>query len=302
MRNLVNPMTIRDLIFASLHRRMAADKRLYFLTADVGWGTFDKIAKDFPDRFLNVGIAEQTMIGMAAGLATSGYLPVCYSHGNFITHRCFEQLRDDITLNDLPIVLMAGNLGFDIHQSGPSHHAVDDWGVLRNLPGWTVHCPISRDYAGYLLKVFEGLIGLPKRLYIRIPKGNGIAAPDDPSGLCIRGEGETVVLSYGALGQSYFEAAEPKTKIVLLNRIHPLSADAIIDAIDGGKRVIVAEDHFADTGLYASVCQLAVKRRLTVPIEPWAPRQYHHRAGADAASHWRHAGINAETVFAPTLD
>jgi len=286
-------MTIRDIIFASLHRRMAADKRLYFLTADVGWGTFDAIAKDFPDRFLNVGIAEQTMIGMAAGLATSGYLPVCYSHANFITHRCYEQLRDDITLNDLPIVLMAGNLGFDIHQSGPSHHAVDDWGVLRNLPGWTVHCPVSRSYAGRI----DFCSG--QRAYIRIPKGDGVT---DISDLCVRGYGETVVLSYGALGQSYLEVAEPGVKVVLLNQIHPLSADEIIDSIGDAKRVIVAEDHFADTGLYASVCQLAVKRRLTVPIESWAPRQYHHRAGSDAASHWRQAGINAETVFAPTLD
>ena len=134
----------------------------------MGINLIEKIQNDYPERFLNVGIAEQNLIGVASGLINSGFKVVAYTISNFLVHRCFEQLRNDISLHKKPIVMIGTSCGYDNAPLGPTHHIIDDWGYVKNLPGFNVYCPSNLTYCNNL---FSELINLKKSIYLRIPKG-----------------------------------------------------------------------------------------------------------------------------------
>lgn len=105
---------------------MKKNEKIFFLTADMGINLVEKFVKDFPNRYLNVGIAEQNLISISAGLINLGYIPVAYTISNFLIHRCYEQLRNDIVLHNYPIVLLGTSSGYDNAPLGPTHHMIDD--------------------------------------------------------------------------------------------------------------------------------------------------------------------------------
>ena len=117
------------------------DPSVILLTGDLGFGAFEEFAEKHPDNFLNVGIAEQSMASIAAGLALDGRRVFIYSLGNFPTLRCLEQLRNDICYNDLPITVVTNGGGMAYGYLGMSHHATEDISILRALPGMTVTAP-----------------------------------------------------------------------------------------------------------------------------------------------------------------
>ncbi len=278
---------MRDAIFDSLFDRMARDPRVFFLCADVGINLVEKIRDAYPDRYLNVGIAEANMIGVAAGLCASGYRPVCYTFSQFLIHRAFEQLRDDVALHGYPLVLLGTTTGFDNCQMGPTHHAVDDWGVARNLPGLEVHCPASRGYAESVLdRVMDRVVFA----YIRIPKGKG----DWWDARLVYGT-NTTLLTYGGMVEECFRAHQlaPSLSVRVVSEIHPLSEMAITGA---GKRLVVVEDHFATTGLYSSVCQLVAHHRLPIEVVSRAPSGYYRESGDNPAHFWKKFRGDAESL------
>ena len=122
---------MRNAIVNHIYKLMHKNKRIFFLTGDMGINLVEKFEEKFPERFLNVGIAEQNLIGVSAGLYNAGYLPFAYAISNFITQRCLEQIRNDIILHNYPITLIGTSTGFDNATLGPTHHVVDDWGVLK---------------------------------------------------------------------------------------------------------------------------------------------------------------------------
>ena len=117
------------------------DDRVFLLTPDMGYSVLEGFAERFPDRFLNTGIAEQNTIGIAAGLALSGYIVYVYSIIPFVTMRCFEQVRLDLAYNEANVRLVGIGAGMTYGSLGPSHHACEDIAIMRSLPGMKVVCP-----------------------------------------------------------------------------------------------------------------------------------------------------------------
>jgi transketolase len=126
---------MRGAFLDKLFQQMEIDETIFFLTADMGINLVEKFEEKYPDRFLNVGIAEQNLIGVAAGLAESGMRPYVYTISNFLVHRCLEQIRNDIVLHNLPVVLIGTSTGYDNGPLGPTHHMLEDWGTISNLQG-----------------------------------------------------------------------------------------------------------------------------------------------------------------------
>ncbi len=279
---------MRDAIFTALFDRMARDPRVFFLTADVGINLVEKIRDTYPDRYLNVGIAEANMVGVAAGLCASGYRPVCYTFSQFLIHRAFEQLRDDVALHGYPLVLLGTTCGFDNCQMGPTHHAVDDWGVARNLPGLEVHCPNN---VGCASALFNDVMDDGELTYIRIPKGKGVE--DNYR----QGAGDTLLMTYGNMAGECFRAHQINLllSVVVLNTLHPLSYLSAV-ALRPVKRLVVVEDHFADTGLYSSVCRLVAEQRLPIEVVSRAPCGYYHESGDNPAHFWKKFRGDAESL------
>ncbi len=141
--------------------------RLFLVVGDLGFSVVDPFAKAFPERFLNAGVAEQNMTGVAAGLASEGYHVFTYSIANFPTLRCLEQIRNDVCYHDLPVTVVAVGAGLSYGNLGYSHHAVGDIAVFRTLPNLTLLSPAD---PGETRACLRYLSDTPGPSYLRIGK------------------------------------------------------------------------------------------------------------------------------------
>lgn len=125
---------MRKLFFSELHAAMSKDERIWFVTADLGYGLADSIRADFPDRFINVGAAEQCAVGVGVGLALSGKIPFVYSITPFLLWRAAETIRLYVNHESIPVNLVGSGRGDDYKHDGFSHYAGDDWQLMQCLP------------------------------------------------------------------------------------------------------------------------------------------------------------------------
>ena len=129
-----------------LHTIMTENEKIILLTADLGYGMFDKIREDFPNRFYNVGASEQLMIGVAVGLTYTGKIPVCYSITPFLLYRPFEMIRNYVNHEKAPIKLIGGGRNKDYAHDGFTHHADDDTEVMSIFKN--IKCVKQNDFTG----------------------------------------------------------------------------------------------------------------------------------------------------------
>jgi transketolase len=124
-----------------LQEAAQSDDRIFLLTPDMGFGVFESFAKQYPERFLNTGIAEQNTIGVAAGLALSGFKPYVYSIAPFALFRCYEQIRIDAAYMNTNIKIIGAGGGFAYGYSGATHHTIEDFAAAKVLPNMIVCAP-----------------------------------------------------------------------------------------------------------------------------------------------------------------
>ena len=286
---------MRNLIIKKIFEVMSVNKDVFFLTADMGINLVEPIQDKFPDRFLNVGIAEQNLIGVSAGLANLGYRPFAYTISNFLIHRCFEQIRNDISLHDYPITLIGTSTGFDNAPLGPTHHITDDWGVMKGFSNFQVFCPSSMMFAESLIsRVLEE----SRPTYIRVPKGNPLE-PDSVADLVFFGSADAriVLITYGTLAQECLKVQKlnPDISVIIINRLYPLDEQLLLEKLKLHEVVISVEDHFPTTGLYSSICEVVVRNRLNIEVLATGPTcaafevggtadYYHQMFGLDSGS------------------
>lgn len=168
--NPVHPVrshTVRNAFVNELVRQARLNPRLFLIVGDVGFSAVEPFAAEFPERFLNAGVAEQNLTGVAAGLASEGYQAFTYSIANFPTLRCLEQIRNDICYHNLPVVVTAVGGGVAYGNMGYSHHAVQDLAVMRALPNITVLSPADPGEAG---ECVQFLASHPGPAYLRLGK------------------------------------------------------------------------------------------------------------------------------------
>ena len=143
---------MRDAFIKKLYEKMATDDSIFFVTADFGAPTLDKIRADFPNRFINVGIAEQNLINVSVGLALEGFKVYTYAIALFLTLRAYEQIRTSISMltqiRDLNINLIGGGIGLSYDVVGPTHHCLEDSCIMNVLPNFTIFTPSDAVMAG----------------------------------------------------------------------------------------------------------------------------------------------------------
>ena len=136
---------MRDVFLLSIYEKMAEDNTIFFVTADFGSPILDKIRADYPDRFINVGIAEQNLINVSVGLALEEFTVYTYAIAPFITMRCYEQIRVNISilshLREMNINLIGVGAGVSYAMSGPTHHCLEDLSIMKTLPNMEVFSP-----------------------------------------------------------------------------------------------------------------------------------------------------------------
>lgn len=132
---------MRNSFVKTLLEQARLDQRIFLLCGDLGYSVLEPFAEQFPERFMNVGIAEQNMMGVAAGLSMEGYTVFCYSIGNFPTLRCVEQIRYDICYHEANVKIVAVGGGYAYGPLSTSHHTTEELGMLRTIPGMVVTAP-----------------------------------------------------------------------------------------------------------------------------------------------------------------
>lgn len=269
---------MRNAIVNHIYKLMHKNKRIFFLTGDMGINLVEKFEKKFPERFLNVGIAEQNLIGVSAGLYNAGYLPFAYAISNFITQRCLEQIRNDIVLHNYPITLIGTSTGFDNAALGPTHHVVDDWGSLKGFPGLEIYCPNSLNYAK---KLIPKIIKKKKPTYIRIPKSSFEDIVTDKDYFFKRGRNNKILLiSYGGTSRACLEINKSKNiACLLINKLHPINKNDFLKIVKDFKNILVVEDQMKFNNFYSSISELIINIKNKPNLHQICPTKYELTVG-----------------------
>ncbi|MBM3514543.1 MAG: hypothetical protein FJX59_12655, partial [Alphaproteobacteria bacterium] len=288
---------MRGQIIDAIHRRMKTDANVFFMTADMGINLIEPLAAEFPDRFLNVGIAEQNMVGIAAGLANTGYRVFAYTISNFAIHRCFEQIRNDIGLHRYPVFLLGTSTGYDNAPLGPTHHIVDDWGALKTFPNFDIYCPTTKHFAATIV---DRLLAAGRPAYVRIPKGDYVTPEATDDVVVLDGsKSDTLLASYGPLAHECLKVRQqrPDLAVAVFHKLNPLDREKCADVLRQFRRVIVVEDHFPMNGLYGSLSEMIASHGLGVQISSLAPRDYCYDVGVSPEYFFRRQGLDAAGIL-----
>jgi transketolase len=165
---------VRGAFVKALTELAERDSRVLLLTADLGYMALEPFSEGFPDRFFNVGVAEQNMVGLAAGLAEAGFIPFVYSIVGFASLRPYEFIRNGPILQALPVRIVGVGGGFEYGHNGPSHYGLEDVGVMRVQPGISVIAPADHEQAR---SAFLATWDLPGPVYYRIGKDDKTTVP-----------------------------------------------------------------------------------------------------------------------------
>lgn len=283
------------------------DERVVFIGSDLGPGVLESMRTRHPGRFFMEGVAEQHVVGMAAGLATEGFRPYVNTIATFLTRRCYEQVAIDLCIQDLPVVLLASGGGAVYAPLGPTHLAVEDLAILRALPNMTVIAPCDADE---MRRLMDQTLDWPHPIYVRFAKGGDPIVSRAELGFRI---GEAIVMAEGQDGlivstgvatqialdaAADLRAAGTSCGVLHVHTVKPLDADRIVRMAAEHGRVVVVEEHVTMGGLGSAVLEAladagvdARVRRIGIP-DRFADRYGSQR---DLLEHW---GITRAAVAA----
>ncbi len=243
-----------DLLVEAAHR-----PEFVFLTGDLGFMALEPLRDALGDRFLNAGVAEQNMVSVAAGLARSGLRPWVYSIAPFLYARPFEQIRNDVCLHHLPVIMVGNGGGYGYGVMGATHHALEDYGALLTLPGLRAYVPA---FDGDLRPLFARMFTTEHPSYVRLGLSEeppGAVVPPFAPWRRLLGGGGWVILATGPLVGGIWEAARGldeghRPALWLLSEL-PLAGfpDEFLADLARSRRLLVVEEHVAHGGVASMV-------------------------------------------------
>lgn len=297
---------MRTQILSAIAKLMQNDPDIYFLTGDLGFHALEEIQSQFPDRFLNCGIAEQNMIGFASGLALTGKKVYVYSIIPFLTMRCFEQIRNDICLHNLPVTLLGVGSGLTYGVLGNSHYALEDIGILSTLPNMRIISPCD-GVEGELL--IPKLYQTPSPTYIRLGKAKqNLTDPNSDFDLSkprlVRDGSDITILATGDIISIAIETARHletqgiSTQVVHVFSLKPIDPDSLLPYCQNKKYVFTLDEHFQAGGLNSLIASIFVQHK-NLPILKgfFVPQQFSSTIGSHDFMRQKH-GLTAPQISA----
>jgi transketolase len=285
---------MRGKIIDSIFSLMEKNEKIFFLTADMGINLVEKFDEKYPDRFLNVGIAEQNLIGICAGLCNLGFLPFAYTISNFAVHRCFEQIRNDIILHSYPITLLGTSTGFDNAPLGPTHHALDDWGMLKSYSEIDIYCPNSNQYA---INLVSKIIKKGRPSYVRIPKGEFSDIETQEDVFYRKGSYKnTILISYGGPAKECLKVSDNlNISLLLFNQINPIDFKLVNNILINYKNIVVVEDQLKGIGLFNSLCQIFINSNFI--FFSISPEHFNFKVGINPDYFFKENKIDSNSII-----
>ena len=280
------------------------DDRVVLLTGDLGFTILEPFAEEFPERFFNVGVAEQNMIGLATGLAEAGFVPFTYSIATFAALRPYEFIRNGPVLHQLPVRMVGVGGGFDYGFNGVTHYALEDVGALRLQPGLTTIVPADPDQARAAVEATAGLDG---PVYFRVGK-----EPRPIPGLDGRfalgrtaqiGEGGDVAIV--ALGPAARQAGEAaailagqgiSASVAVLSTVSPAPEEDLVELLANVPLAVSVESHYAVGGVGTLVAEVIAEHGLPARLVRCGVREMPRaEVGTEQYLYARH-GLSPEAI------
>lgn len=254
-------MTAREIYGRTLAYLAETNDKIVGLTADLEKTTAIKFFADkFPERFYNVGIAEQNMFGIAAGLAKAGLIPFASTMAIFATMRAGEQIRTDIAYQNLPVKIIATHAGISFGHAGTTHHCTEDFAIMRAIPNMTVICPADGIETS---KAVQACIDVPGPVYVRI--GRGFEPPchendqydfEIGKAITMRDGTDFTIICCGIAVLQAMNAARTlaendglSVRVINMHTIKPIDREAILKAVVDTRRILTIEEHNIYGGL-----------------------------------------------------
>lgn len=288
----------------------ALDRRILLLTGDLGYMALEPFAERFPDRFWNVGVAEQNMVGIATGLAEAGYIPFVYSIATFATLRPYEFIRHGPVLQHLPVRVVGIGGGFEYGSNGASHHALEDVAVMRAQPGMTVVVPADAHQAtAALAATWE----LPGPVYYRVGKNDHVTVPGldgrfELGRLQVLSMGSDIALvTMGAISADVLRAADTLRQrgvaatVAVVSSVRPAPLDDLASVLATVAVVMTIEAHYLDGGLGSLVAELIAERGVSCRLLRRAVTSVPSGVTGSEAFYLREHGLSVDAIVGDAL-
>ena len=223
---------------------------LVFITGDLGYMALEKVQEKFGDKFINAGVAEQNTVTVAAAMAYEGFIPWVYSISPFVTHRPFEQIRNDACLHDLPVKLVGNGGGYGYGIMGATHHNLEDIAVMRVLPNMKVYVPFL---ASDVEQAVERMISDPHPNYLRLNMGAKINHEVAPFAQWrkIKSGKKGVVVGTGPVTENIINAELARDLEIWVVSVFPVMELPVelVSAVNTTRKLITIEEHNGECGL-----------------------------------------------------
>jgi transketolase len=259
---------MREQFFNALYNILKKDRNVILLTSDTGAIVLDGIRKDFSNRCINMGIAEENMISVAAGMAMNGKIVYVYAIIPFVTMRCYEQIRVDICCSNLPVKIIGVGAGVDFSTLGPTHHGFEDINIIRGLPGITIYSP-SDSFTASIFAQNSYFTNGP--VYVRLERYSKVLYKNckdkflDGVKLVKNGKEISIISTGSMIFKALQVAKELKSfdiKIIDLYRIKPLNEKKLLKLLKGSKYIFTLEEHSIIGGIGTAIAEFILENNI----------------------------------------
>ncbi|EHR72934.1 transketolase, alpha subunit [Burkholderiales bacterium JOSHI_001] len=296
---------MRDTFVKTLLRLAHQREEVTLVTGDLGFGVLDGYARELPRQYINAGVAEQNMTGLAAGMALEGHTVFTYSIANFPTLRCLEQIRNDVLYHGAPVNVVAIGGGFSYGALGMSHHATEDVAILRALAGLRVYAPCDEHET---VAITEHLVAQPGPSYLRLDKSKAAAvdAPAFQHGRLrpLQRGADVALLAYGGIMVEVLAAARTlaaeglSCSVISAHTLKPFDSAGLADLARSHRLLVTVEEHNQIGGLGTLVAETMVDTGALRPLLRLAlPDAYSSIVGSQEYLRQRH-GLDATAIAA----
>lgn len=301
---------MRGAFIRTLTEVAARDERVFLLTGDVGYMALEPFVDRFPDRFINTGVAEQNMVGVATGLAEAGYIPFVYSIATFASLRPYEFIRNGPILHHLPVRIVGVGGGMEYGHHGPSHYALEDVGVMRVQPGLTILAPADHLQTETIL---NKTWNLPGPIYYRLGKDDLATVPGLNGAFEL---GRAQVICHGkdalliAMGSVSLEAAAAieallsegiSSTLVIVASLNPAPIDDLVSILSQFPSAITVEAHYAVGGLGSLVSEIVAEHGISCRVHRQAVHAAHDGKTGGQSYLYNKYGLSRESLISKVM-
>ena len=296
----------RDVFIDEIFEAAQSNKNIYLLSADLGAKALDRFRSLLKDQFFHVGISEQNMMDVAAGLAQNGKLVYTYAMAPFVTMRCYEQIKVALASMNLPIVIIGNGVGYSYNDAGPTHYATEDISCMRGLGGIEILTPAD---TVSVLETAKLTYRKPGFRYVRLDRAflptvykaddkrfldNGLVEIDQGKGTCILTCG--YMIQKARQVQAHLQKEGHLIGIIDVYRLKPISESILQSLLQGYDQIVTLEEHFLSGGLGGAIVEAMADAQISKPTLRIGIKDHYFCENGGRDYIHKLAGIDVETI------